>query len=156
MRSCADRTRRTGRPDLADRGRGARPARSAAESDVRRRREPTGRYGRSRIDVGTFVVVGEVPRRRRQALRVALDELVAGRRPEMLTWVRKYGRFGTELLRQPDEIWSHRWTDYAERSDGSAYGSLPLWTIDQSPSDLSVVFEIGADSSAQLTDLRVL
>ena len=106
-------------------------------------------------DLGTFVVVGEVPRRRRQALRVALDELVAGRRPHMLTWVRKYGRSGTELLRQPDEIWTHRWTDYAERPDGSAYGSLPLWTIDQSPSDLSVAFEIGVDGSAQLTDLRV-
>jgi hypothetical protein len=102
------------------------------------------------------VVVGDVPQRRRQALRVALDELVAGRRPEMLTWVRNYRRSGTELLRQPDEIWTHRWTDYAERPDGSAYGSLPLWTIDKSPSDLSVVFEIGADGSAHLTDLRVL
>jgi hypothetical protein len=48
------------------------------------------------------------------------------------------------------------WTDYAERADGTAYGSVPIWTTSESPSDLSAEFEIAADGTAELTDLHVL
>jgi hypothetical protein len=84
---------------------------------------------------------GRDPQRHRAALRAALDQLAAGDRPEVLTWVAAYGHSGTELVTQPDEIWTHRWTDYREREDGSAYGSMPLWAAGQSPSDLSAEFE---------------
>lgn len=99
---------------------------------------------------------GRDPQRHRAALRAALDQLAAGDQPEVLTWVAAYGHSGTELVTQPDEIWTHRWTDYAEREDGSAYGSMPLWAGGQSPSDLSAEFEITPSSTVSLTDVHVL
>jgi hypothetical protein len=86
--------------------------------------------------------MAEIPARHRAALRAALDDLVAGRRPDLLTWVREYGESGAELVVQPDDIWTHRWTDYGERPNGTAYGALPIWTTRESPSDLSAEFEI--------------
>jgi hypothetical protein len=87
---------------------------------------------------------------------VALDQLAVGDRPELLTWVSDYGQSGTELVIQPDEIWNHHWTNYAEREDGSAYGSVPLWTTDQSPSDLSAEFEVTPFGAVLLTVVHVL
>jgi hypothetical protein len=98
----------------------------------------------------------EIPARHRVALRAALDDLVAGRRPDLLTWVREYGESGAQLVGQPEDIWTHRWTDYGERPDGTAYGSVPIWTTMESPSDLSAEFEIAPDGRARLTDLHVL
>ena len=85
-----------------------------------------------------------------------MDQLAAGGRPGLLTWVSAYGHSGTKLVAQPDEIWSHQWTNYAEREDGSAYGSVPLWTTDQSPSDLSAEFEVTPSGTVSLTDVHVL
>jgi hypothetical protein len=89
-------------------------------------------------------------------LRDALDALAAGTRPDLLTWVREYGESGARLVVQPDDILARRWTDYAERPDGTAYGSMPIWTTTESPSDLSAEFEIAADGSVELTDVHVL
>jgi len=77
-------------------------------------------------------------------------------RPDLLTWVRQYGESGAQLVVQPEDIWAHRWTDYAERPDGTAYGSIPIWTITESPSDLSAEFEIAADGRVELTNVHVL
>jgi hypothetical protein len=63
---------------------------------------------------------------------------------------------GTKLVAQPDEIWSHQWTNYAEREDCSAYGSMPLWTTGQSPSDLSAEFEVTPFGTVSPTDVHVL
>ena len=100
--------------------------------------------------------MAEIPARHRFAIRAALDDLVAGRRPDLLTWVREYGDSGAQLVAQPEDIWAHPWTDYAERPEGTACGSVPLWTTMASPSDLSAEFEIAPDGTAYLTDLHVL
>lgn len=49
-----------------------------------------------------------IPDHLRPALRAALDDLVTGRQPELLTWVRAYGTDGALLVRQPEDIWTHR------------------------------------------------
>jgi hypothetical protein len=100
--------------------------------------------------------MADVPEGHRPALRRELDALVAGRRPDLLTWVRRYGEAGATLVPQPDLIWTHGWADFLVRDDGSACGVLPLWTSDESPSDLSVEFEIDPDGVVTLTDLHVL
>ena len=48
--------------------------------------------------------MGVVPERYRDAIRTELDALVAGKHPELMTWVTAYP---AELVRQPDLIWSH-------------------------------------------------
>jgi hypothetical protein len=98
----------------------------------------------------------EIPERRRAALRAALDDLVLGKRPDLMIWVREYGDSGAQLVVQPDDIWTHGWTDYAERPDGTAYGSVPIWTTVESPSDLTAEFEVASDGSVYLTDVHVL
>ena len=98
----------------------------------------------------------EIPARHRVALRAVLDDLVTGVRPDLLTWVRQYGESGAELVIQPEDVGTHACTDYAERADGTAYGSVPIWTTTESPSDLSAEFEIAADGTVQLTDVHVL
>jgi hypothetical protein len=100
--------------------------------------------------------MGQIPEAHRAALRTALDDLVAGRHPELLTWVKDYGESGTELIAQPDDIWEHPWTDYEPRDDGSAYIVFPLWTRDESPSDLSAVCELDASGRATGLDVHVL
>jgi len=100
--------------------------------------------------------VATVPIRFRDALRVELEALVVGERPDLLTWVREYGGSGASLVRQPEEIWTHAGTDFEERPDGSAFGVLPLWTADESPSDLSAEFRIDAGGAATIEDVHVL
>lgn len=97
-----------------------------------------------------------IPRAVRPAARHELDALVAGERPELLYWVRRYGTRGTSLVRQPESIWDHPFTDFLVREDGSCYGAAPLWTVDESPSDLSVEFEISADGTVLLTNVHVM
>jgi hypothetical protein len=87
----------------------------------------------------------EIPSRHRVALRSVLYDLLAGMRPDLLTWVRRYGESGAELVVQPEDVWTHAWTDYAERADGAPYGSVPIWMTTESPSDLSAEFEMAAD-----------
>ena len=76
--------------------------------------------------------------------------------PELLTWVKEYGQSGTKLVAQPEEIWDHPRTDYQMRDDGSAYISVPLWTVDESPSDLTAECELDASGAATIVDVHVL
>jgi hypothetical protein len=101
----------------------------------------------------TLSPVSVVPQKYRDAIQRELDALVSGERPELMTWVTAYP---ATLVRQPDLIWSHGESEVVERDDGTAYGVLPLWTADESPSDLSVEIEIDAHGKVTLSDLRVL
>lgn len=100
--------------------------------------------------------MAEVPPVFRPALRRELDALVAGERPELMIWVQSYGKSGTSLVPQPESIWDHARTDFRVRADGSSFGTAPLWTVDESPSDLAVEFEITDKGVVTLTDLHVL
>ena len=100
--------------------------------------------------------MGTIPVEHRTALRAALDELVTGHHPELLTWVRDYGESGAQLVRQPDEMWQHPLTDWLELDDGGASAVLPLWTTDESPSDLSAECEVTCTGNATITDVHVL
>lgn len=100
--------------------------------------------------------MSKIPAELRPRIKRELDALVAGDRPELLTWVRDYGRSGATLIAQPDLIWDHPETDVIARRDGTVYGCAPLWTTDESPSDLSVEFEVTRDGVVQLTSVHVL
>lgn len=79
-----------------------------------------------------------------------------GRRPDLLVWVRNYGASGAELVPQPEAIWDHPETDYLPRQDGTVAIVVPLWTSEESPSDLSAELEITASGAVALTDVHVL
>lgn len=100
--------------------------------------------------------MGQIPDEQRPALRTALDDLVAGRRPELMTWVEQYGEAGTTLVSQPEDVWDHPLTDYQPRDDGSASVVIPLWTREESPSDLSAECELDASGNATVVDVHVL
>ena len=97
-----------------------------------------------------------IPKDIRPALRAELDALARGERPALLTWVGNYGQSGAELVLQPEEIWTHPDSDLQVRSDGTAWGSLPLWTTEEQPSDLTVEFEVNPKGAVTLGDVRVL
>lgn len=90
------------------------------------------------------------------AVRQELDALVAGQRPEDLLWVRRYGSTGATLVQQPDEVWDHPYADAVRTQDGGWHIVVPLWTTDESPSDLSAEFLVQADGSAILHNVHVL
>lgn len=92
--------------------------------------------------------VGIIPVKYRGAIRAELDALADDARPEVMTWVTAYP---ARLVRQPDLIWSHAGSEIFERDDGTAYGVVPLWTTDETPSDLSV--EFGRASSPSQTSM---
>jgi hypothetical protein len=100
--------------------------------------------------------MSEIPARHRVTLRSVLDDLVRGARPDLLTWDREYGESGAELVVQAGDAWTHAWTDYADRADGTAYGFWPLWPSPESPSDPSAEFEVAADGTVRVTDVHVL
>ncbi|GAA1479217.1 hypothetical protein GCM10009623_36630 [Nocardioides aestuarii] len=97
-----------------------------------------------------------IPNEIRPALRDELDALARGERPALLTWVENYGHGGAELIRQPEEIWSHPASELQHGSNGSAWGCVPLWTTEESPSDLTAEFEVSSTGKVALTDVRVL
>ena len=97
--------------------------------------------------------VGGIPEKYRDAIRRELDALVHGENLEMLTWVTSYP---ARLVRQPDLIWSHADSEVIERDDGTAFGLVPLWTADETPSDLIMEFEIDRHGAATISDVRVL
>ena len=81
---------------------------------------------------------------------------MAGRRPDLLVWVHDYGESGAELVAQPEAIWEHPQTDYLEREDGTAAIVVPLWTLEESPSDLSAELEVTEAGAVEITDVHVL
>lgn len=103
------------------------------------------------------MVVTQVPTPLRPALTRLIDDLVAGHVPsEKLTWVQQYGRTGAILVRPPDAIWSHPRTDAVAVATGGWHIVLPLWTTEESPSDLSAEVQVDADGTAELLDVHVL
>jgi hypothetical protein len=97
--------------------------------------------------------MGNVPEAYRVAIRLELDALTTGERPEQLLWVREYP---ATLIPQPEEIWTHADASLHTREDGSAWCVLPLWTTDESPSDLSVEIDIDPEGRVTIHDLHVL
>lgn len=97
-----------------------------------------------------------VPDRLRGPIATELRSLVRGDRPELLTWVREYGEHGATLIDQPDAVWTHPDTQVTETSIGGWLVIVPLWTIDEAPSDLSAELEVASDGTATITDVRVL
>jgi hypothetical protein len=97
--------------------------------------------------------MGNIPEVYRVGIRRELDALTAGERPEQLLWVREYP---ATLIPQPEEIWTHSEAGLYHRADGSIWCVLPLWTTDESPSDLSVEIEIDTEGRVSIHDLHVL
>jgi hypothetical protein len=97
--------------------------------------------------------MGVVPEEYRASIRTQLNLLVSGGLPHLLFWVERYP---ASLVAQPDAIWSHGDSEINFRDDGTAWGVLPLWTTDESPSDLSAEIEIAVDGLATITAVRVL
>ena len=73
----------------------------------------------------------------------------------MLLWVRRYGPRGATLVPQPDEIFEHRFTDAIETVQGGWALDLPLWTTEESPSDLTASLTVAADGTVTIDDIRV-
>ena len=97
-----------------------------------------------------------IPDRYRTSLRTELDALVRGERPLLLTWVNAYGPSGAELVLQPDDIWTHPDSQIELRQHGTAWCVVPLWTNEESPSDLSAEFEVDAQGRVEIRDAHVL
>ena len=107
--------------------------------------------GRNRDLVETHAM-RTVPESSRAAIRRELDALAAGERPHVMLWVHEYPAV---LVRQPDDIWTHRLTDFKRREDGSAWAELPLWSTNESPSDLTASIEVSATGHVSIRDVRV-
>lgn len=97
-----------------------------------------------------------IPDQYRASVRAELDALVRGERPSLLTWVDAYGTLGAVLVEQPDDVWTHPTSQIELRQDGTGWGVVPLWTIAESPSDLSAEFEVDAEGRVEIRDVHVL
>jgi len=97
-----------------------------------------------------------VPEELRPAIASALEALVRGERPELLTWVHTYGSAGATLVEQPHAIWTHDQTDVVAVDEGGWWIVLPLWTADEAPSDLSAEVEVSSNGVARIRDVHVL
>ena len=104
----------------------------------------------------TLRPVVTVPVELRIAIGAELAALVRGDRPELLTWVREYGDDGATLIAQPDDIWTDGRTEMTRTVHGGWHVVLPLWTVDESPSDLSAEVDVSAEGAAQLLVVHVL
>ncbi len=100
--------------------------------------------------------MAHVPDEVRPAVRQELDALVDGQRPEHLLWVRRYGKHGATLVRQPDDLWDHPNADAVRINDGGWHVVVPLWTTEEAPSDLSAEVLVGPDARATLHNVHVL
>jgi hypothetical protein len=104
--------------------------------------------------------MGIVPEHLRPAVAAELDQLVRGARPQMMQWVHRYGPRGEPdrgaiLIDQPEEVFDHRYTSVIEMDDGGWALDLPLWTTEESPSDLTVSMTVDVDGAVTIDDLRV-
>lgn len=97
-----------------------------------------------------------VPEHLRAAVRVELDALCRGERPEMLTWVREYGEDGATLVIQPEEIWDHPNSSWGAVDAGGWWVTLPLWTVTECPSDFSAELDIDISGKATLENVHVM
>lgn len=97
-----------------------------------------------------------VPQELRPAIADQLGALVEGSRPDLLVWVRQYGQHGAELIQQPTAIWTHSQTTVTHVTGGGWLVVLPLWTTEESPSDLSAEILVTPDGQATIRDLHVL
>lgn len=76
--------------------------------------------------------------------------------PSLLTWVHGYGSSSAALIVQPDDVWTHPHSEVEARQDGTAFGVVPLWTTEESPSDLCAEFEVDARGRVEICDVHVL
>lgn len=97
-----------------------------------------------------------IPERYRQQIRAELDALARGVYPSLLTWVHGYGSSSAALIVQPDDVWTHPHSEVEARQDGTAFGVVPLWTTEESPSDLCAEFEVDARGRVEICDVHVL
>jgi hypothetical protein len=63
---------------------------------------------------------------------------------------------GARLIEQPDEVWRHPAADAVAVASGGSSIVVPLWTEDESPSDLSAELMVDEEGAAVLRDVRVL
>lgn len=71
-------------------------------------------------------------------------------------WVDAYGPTGARLVPQPEEIWTHPESEFELRPDGTGWGVVPLWTTDESPSDLYAEFETDTEGRTEIHNVHVL
>jgi hypothetical protein len=97
-----------------------------------------------------------VPASVRVAVSDQLDRLVRGEYPDLLTWVERYGNGGATLTAQPDSVFDHPRTDAVAKEGGGWFVVVPLFTTDESPSDLSAEVYVEPTGEARITDVHVL
>jgi hypothetical protein len=97
-----------------------------------------------------------VPVNIRAAVSDQLDRLVRGDYPDLLVWVQMYGGGGTTLTAQPNSIFEHGRTDAIATLDDGWHIVVPLFTTDESPSELSAELVVDRTGTARITDVRVL
>lgn len=83
-----------------------------------------------------------------------------GAYPDMLLWVHRYGprgeaASGAVLIDQPAEIFDHRYADAIEMAAGGWALDLPLWTDQESPSELTASVTVAVDGTVTVGDVRV-
>ncbi len=100
--------------------------------------------------------VSSLPEHLRPAVAAEIDRLVRGEHPELLLWVHRYGAHGATLVPQPADIFDHRLADAVEAVQGGWALDLPLWTTEESPSDLTVSLTVTAAGMVTIDDLRML
>ena len=100
--------------------------------------------------------MGVIPEELREPIRAQLQRLVVGDLPDLLVWVNDYGKSGATLVDQPDDVWSHPDSEAIATPDGSWHVILPLWTTEESPSDLSADLAIDRDLIVTILDVHVL
>ena len=97
-----------------------------------------------------------VPEELRPAIAEQLAALVGGSLPDLLVWVRQYGQDGASLIQQPTAIWTHSRTSVTPVIGGGWVVVLPLWTTEESPSDLSAEILVTSEGRATIHDVHVL
>lgn len=97
-----------------------------------------------------------IPEDLRPVISEQLDKLVRGDIPELLEWVQRYGDGGAVLVAQPTEIWEHPDSDALRMNDGRWHVVVPLFTKEESPSDLSAEIVVDQEGSATIQDVHVL
>jgi len=100
--------------------------------------------------------VPPVPADVRAAVFEQLDRLVRGELPDLLIWVRRSGQNGATLVAEPTTALDHSSADAVMTGDGGWHVVVPLFTTDESPSDLSAEVLVDASGQARIVDVRVL